>query len=576
MGGYQARGTSFFLPPIRGTYCGLSSDYCLEPSISSKQNKPPIGASKGLFPQLDPFVPDPLSLAFLTNITFQSLQILKQSLCTHDYSGRSGHSVSYLTLLPLDLCSQLTTYDAINRLLCGICCVEGMTVSALDDEITTDSRFLWPSDPTPSYAPTPGYFGGTWSPSVGYASPQPEQGEDRRSPPAESPGFTQQVEEHDEELPDEQSSDSTRYTYLIERRLTLNHRVIAKDTEQDLDEPPSIVWPKILSEVAQVLQSKLARNRRVRPDDTNVVVSVNDRSQRDLIKRFTSTDINWLAIEKQLTTWARLSQLGKVLRLKISVNYIEENSLLSSKSDKRGKSSVSKRMLADRDAQLGAEEASGQPSVWKKIYSMMRCPGPPCRHDGQYCWQDPVGKRHYKLRTHHLRSIIRFVEQGGTVENHGDIPDNIREQLYAEDNEWIAKQRGPAIVPPGSMCPPININVLPNQPLQTAMTDVNSSVFSVSSISHPDPIDIPGLHDIAVVEYSDWQQSRVSSEALKDDVRKARDLVLANGLDLKQIHSDQDPDFFIKKGVKMGVARRFVCEITEWVHNLRPAATEIS
>ncbi|KAJ6014916.1 hypothetical protein N7540_009507 [Penicillium herquei] len=118
-----------------------------------------------------------------------------------------------------------------------------------------------------------------------------------------------------------------------------------------------------MDEMAKILRGKLARDRRVRPDDTNVVVPVKDRSQRDLIQRFESTDINWPAIEKQLLRWVKLSRLGKELRIKISVNYLEDSSTLPSKFDKRGKSSVSKRMLADRDDQLDAEDGSGQPTV---------------------------------------------------------------------------------------------------------------------------------------------------------------------------------------------------------------------
>jgi hypothetical protein len=184
-----------------------------------------------------------------------------------------------------------------------------MAVSALDDENTLDPKFPRPWDTTPSCPPTPGFFGGGWTPSPGYASPEPEQRVEDRSPPTDPIRLTHLVEpdDDDERAGSEHLSDCSRYTYLIEWRVTLNHRVIAKDTEQDLAETPSTFWPKFQQEMAKLLRSKIAHGRRVRPDDTNVVVSVNDRSQRDLIKRFDSSDINWTAIEKQLLMWAQLN-----------------------------------------------------------------------------------------------------------------------------------------------------------------------------------------------------------------------------------------------------------------------------
>jgi hypothetical protein len=76
---------------------------------------------------------------------------------------------------------------------------------------------------------------------------------------------------------------------------------------------------------------------------------------------------------------------------------------------------------------------------------------------------------------------------------------------------------------------------------------------------------VHGLLDVAVEEYTEWQQSRVSNETFRDHINKARDVTLENCLDLMQIYEDQDPSFFVKHGVKVGAARRFVSDIGLWV-----------
>jgi hypothetical protein len=45
------------------------------------------------------------------------------------------------------------------------------------------------------------------------------------------------------------------------------------------------------------VRRKKASNRRVRLDDTTIVVSVNERAQRDLTKRFETDHIDCTAIE---------------------------------------------------------------------------------------------------------------------------------------------------------------------------------------------------------------------------------------------------------------------------------------
>jgi hypothetical protein len=80
----------------------------------------------------------------------------------------------------------------------------------------------------------------------------------------------------------------------------LNNRVVVKDTVEELTLPPSSYREQIKEDAEGILRRKIARSRRVRLDNTTLVLSVNDRTQRDLTKRFDSTSIEWTAVEKQL------------------------------------------------------------------------------------------------------------------------------------------------------------------------------------------------------------------------------------------------------------------------------------
>lgn len=86
---------------------------------------------------------------------------------------------------------------------------------------------------------------------------------------------------------------------------------------------------------------------------------------------------------------------------------------------------MTKRILAEQDTQVDAEDVSGQPSAWRDVYRKMRCPGPPCQNKNGYCWQVPVGKKHFKLLTHHLKRVARFVEDGHILETYDDVTADI-------------------------------------------------------------------------------------------------------------------------------------------------------
>lgn len=106
----------------------------------------------------------------------------------------------------------------------------------------------------------------------------------------------------------------------------------------------------------------------------------------------------------------------------------------------------------------------------------------------------------------------------------------------------------------GLTCPPIHLHVLPAQSSQVSVP--TGSELRNPASQQTVSLDIPGLLDKAVEKYSIWYQLRVGSGPFKENIQKARGVALENCL-LKQIHEDQDPEFFVKHGVK-AAARRFV------------------
>lgn len=70
----------------------------------------------------------------------------------------------------------------------------------------------------------------------------------------------------------------------------------------------------------------------------------------------------------------------------------------------------------------------------------------------------------YKLRMHHMRNLVQYVQGGGVIEAHDDVPEDLRQQLCAEEEQQLSEQqKRPNHSTIGSMCPPININTLPAQ-----------------------------------------------------------------------------------------------------------------
>jgi hypothetical protein len=354
--------------------------------------------------------------------------------------------------------------------------------------------------------------------------------------------------------------------YSIVWKVNLNNKLICKDTEQDLVLAPQYHWSFILrSKLRRLVQKKLSKHGRITCDDVNVVVKNTGRSERPLVRRFDETIIDWATVERQLVEWGELFRAGKKLIVEMTFNYLAEDhgalAFLAKKASKQGSGSATRRMLAERAAEINAEqEATGQPPAWKGVYETMRCPGPPCPR-GPYCWQDPNGKKHHPLKTRELQALVLHVQRGNALETHDDVPDDIRQQLYAAERQQYARHHKAADKSDSKLPSIVIKNVLPGSHSDTA---AQSALPSLSR-----RLVIPGFCDTAVEEYSEWQMSRVKRDDLREGVQRIRDIALKEGLDLVQIHQDQDPDFFIKEGVQAGVAKRFVREIPDWVEQCK-------
>jgi hypothetical protein len=148
------------------------------------------------------------------------------------------------------------------------------------------------------------------------------------------------------------------------------------------------------------------------------------------------------------------------------------------------------------------------------------------------------------------------VDEGRVLSTHNDVPEDIREQLYAENGQRRDRQSTGGIGSRTSL-PPITItNVLPpHSDKSPSACSVGRVSFFIERAPRCITLDIPGPRDLAVVAYSQWQQSNVIDEAQKIEYQKACEAALLEMLDLEQLYEDQDPDFFIQSGVKRGVAR---------------------
>ncbi|KAM0363088.1 hypothetical protein ACHAPK_011226 [Fusarium culmorum] len=319
--------------------------------------------------------------------------------------------------------------------------------------------------------------------------------------------------------------------YSIEWKLQLRKGRLSKltnDTEQDRVLAPGAFWDTTLKDkVDKLLRQKTPRGKSYVPEETIVIVSINDRSERDLTKRFDEFNIDWNMAEEQLYKWSHLFCTGKKLRIDISF-ICKEHQDSRVVRQQGGRGSATARQLAQRDQLLETQEAAGQPRVWKDVYDLMRCNGNLCL--GSYCYVDEQ-RKHMGLNTSILTKMVEYAEQGNELRTCRDVPPYILDMIY--EKERLDDRE----------CSP-------------------SSVVDLTDLVIPKPI------DRAVDDYTEWLCDQVEDERWKAGFRSAGSITKADCLDLRHVYQDRDIGYYVDQGVKAGIARSFVQDIKMWADSL--------
>ena len=156
------------------------------------------------------------------------------------------------------------------------------------------------------------------------------------------------------------------------------------------------------------------------------------------------------------------------------INYIEDSQGSTASrpvTGKQGTSSATQGMLQGLDQEVNTEEElTGEPVAWRHVYMVMHCPG--LCELGPYCWQDPYGKKHYKLYRDELLSLVRYVKSGKRLESHEDVPGMIHEQIYRAERWRLEGEKGCSrLTSESTYPPPITItNMLPAQATQQGVS----------------------------------------------------------------------------------------------------------
>lgn len=150
---------------------------------------------------------------------------------------------------------------------------------------------------------------------------------------------------------------------------------------------------------------------------------------------------------------------------------------------------------------------------------------------------------------------------GNKLDGHNDIPDQVRQQLYAEADQRASRCQGRTLAPMQQLQADTQaIITTPEQASSTAATITPAVLES---------LDIPGPHEDAIRNYVTWQQGQATSDEWISQYAKAGDILLKQGFKLGLFYERQLVDLLTDGGILRGIALTFHSEIPKWLSENR-------
>jgi hypothetical protein len=123
-----------------------------------------------------------------------------------------------------------------------------------------------------------------------------------------------------------------------------------------------------------------------------------------------------------------------------------------------------------------------------------------------WCWFDSQRNKRFGLKSQHLRSLIRYKDDGKLLDTHDQMPEELRQQIYKEERQIEDRKQTKNLSPSSGMQPIQITNILPSR---------DSGHVDPVSKAEVSPVEFSGLRDDNVQQYCEWQQSKVKNPSLK-------------------------------------------------------------